>query len=206
MSIRYVSVQEATTRSGRLGMLAAQLQAGIMRAGLVLSLAAGLGVGGARAADALVNELEQRLARSGVEAVNGYLISHWATAMAPLNQKTAACELHAVSLAVKLSRSSHARAVRAHGEALRAAAGGCPRFVLAMVQPAEVPRYCASVASWGAAQTARELRRRIGEIDADELLRASRRGQACRAAYVYELENTRVVVKRAAPGARAAGQ
>jgi hypothetical protein len=114
--------------------------------------------------------------------------------------------MHAVSLAVKLSRSSNARAVRAHGEALRAAAGGCARFVLAMVAPGEVASYCASVASWGPAQTARELRRRIGDIDADELLRASRRGQACRAAYVYELENTRVVVKRAAPDARPAGK
>ena len=170
---------------------------------LVLWLAAGVWVGDAGAADTLVTALEQRLAKSGVDAVNVHLNSHWASAMVPLNQKTASCELHAVSLSVRLSRGSNARAVRAHGEALRAAAGGCPRFVLAMVQPAEVPRYCASVASWGAAQTARELRRRIGDIEADELLRASRRGQACRAAYVYELENTRVVVKRAAPAAAA---
>ena len=173
---------------------------------LALSVAAGLWVGAAGAADPLVSELEQRLARSGIEPVNVYLNSHWTAAMVPLNQKTAACELHAVSLSVKLSRSGNARAVRAHGEALRAAVGSCPKFVLAMVQPAEVPRYCASVASWGAAQTARELRRRIGDIDADELLRGSRRGQACRAAYQYELENTRVVVKRAAPDARAAGK
>jgi hypothetical protein len=65
-----------------------------------------------------------------------------------------------------------------------------------MATPAEVPRFCGSVSSWGAAQTARELRRRIAAIDGDELLRASRRGQTCRAAYVYELENTRVVVRR----------
>ena len=173
---------------------------------LVLSLAIGLGVGSAGAADALLTDLEQRLSRSGVEPVNTYLNSHWAAAMQPLNQKTASCELHAVSLAVKLSRSSNARAVQAHGEALRAAAGGCARFVLAMVSPGEVVRYCASVSSWGPAQTARELRRRIGDIDADALLRSSQRGQACRAAYVYELENTRVVVKRAAPGARPAGK
>jgi hypothetical protein len=172
----------------------------------VLLLSAGLWAAGAGAADTLVAELEQRLAKSGVEPVNGYLNAHWAAAMVPLNQKTASCELHAVSLAVKLSRSSNARAVRAHGEALRAAVGGCPKFVLAMVQPTEVPRYCASVAAWGPAQTARELRRRIGDIDADELLRASQRGKSCRAAYVYELENTRVVVKRAAPDARPAGK
>ncbi len=179
---------------------------GVAPARWALSLALGLWVGHAAASDSLLTELEQRLERSGVEPVNVYLNAHWASAMVPLNQKTASCELHAVSLAVKLSRSSNAKAVRAHGEALRAAAGGCARFVLAMVSPDEVARYCASVASWGAAQTARELRRRIGDIDADELLRASQRGRACRAAYVYELENTRVVVKRAAPGARAGGK
>jgi hypothetical protein len=171
-----------------------------------LSLALALWVGHASAADPLVTELEQRLAKSGIEPVNAHLNAHWPTAMVPLNQKTAACELHAVSLSVKLSRSSNARAVRAHGEALRAAVGGCPRFVLAMVSPAEVPRYCASVASWGAAQTARELRHRIADIDGDDLLRASQRGQACRAAYLYELEHTRVVVRRAAPGARPSGK
>ena len=174
--------------------------------GFVLALATALGLGDANAADSLVNELEQRMSRSSVDAVNVYLSSHWSKAMAPLNQQTASCELHAVSLSVRLSRGSNPRAVRAHGEALRAAVGGCPRFVLAMVTLAEVPRYCASVASWGPAQTARELRRRMGDIDADELLRGSRRGQACRAAYLYELENTRVVVRRAAPNARAAGQ
>ncbi|HEY6514425.1 MAG TPA: hypothetical protein VI032_20785 [Burkholderiaceae bacterium] len=171
-----------------------------------LLLAAGLWVGACAAADSLLADLDQRLSRSGIEAVNSYLGAHWASAMVPLNRKTAACELHAVGLSVKLSRGRDARAVQAHGEALRAAAGGCPRFVLAMVTPAEVPRYCASVASWGAAQTARELRRRIADIEADEQLRGSRRGQACRAAYVYELENTRVVVKRTAPSARAAGK
>jgi hypothetical protein len=173
---------------------------------LVLSLAIGLGIGSAGATDSLLADLEQRLSRSGVESVNAYLNSHWAAAMQPLNEKTASCELHAVSLAVTLSRGSNARAVRAHGEALRAAAGGCARFVLAMVSPDEVVRYCASVSSWGPAQTARELRRRIGDIDADALLRSSQRGQACRAAYVYELENTRVVVRRAAPAARPAGK
>jgi len=50
------------------------------------------------------------------------------------------------------------------------------------------------------------LRRRIADIDSDELLRSSRRGQACRAAYVYELENTRVVVRRAASGVKPAGR
>jgi hypothetical protein len=162
--------------------------------------------GAAFASDSLVPELEQRLSRNGVESVNAYLNAHWASAMSPLNDKTASCELQAVSLTVRLSRSSNARAVRAHGESLRAAAGGCTGFVLAVITPAEIPRYCASVAAWGPSQTARELRRRIGAIDADEALAANRRGQACRAAYVYELHHTRVMVKGAAASARASGK
>jgi hypothetical protein len=165
---------------------------------VVLCVAAAVGPHAALASDdTLVSDLEQRLARHGVESVNTYLNAHWAVAMAPLNQKTASCELQAVSLAVRLGRSNNARAVQAHAEALRAATGRCTPFILALVSPKEIPRYCASVATWGPAQTARELRRRIGDIDAHEELRASRRGQACKAAYVYELENTRVVVKRA---------
>jgi len=160
----------------------------------------------ARAADPLLQDLEQRLARGGADAVNAHLVARWQQAMVPLNRKAAACELHAVSLSVRLTRSNNARAVGAHGEALRAAAGLCPRFVLALASPAEVPGFCASMVSWGAAQTARELRRRIAGIDADEVLRAGARGRACRAAYVHELEHTRVVVKRAAPDARAAGK
>jgi len=168
------------------------------RAAWLLGLAglAALGPGGAAAADTLLDSLEQRMAHDRADAVNAYLVAHWSATMTPLNQRTASCELHAVSLSVRLARSTQARAVHAHDEALRAAAGGCARFVLAMATPAEVPRFCGSVSSWGAAQTARELRRRIAAIDGDELLRASRRGQTCRAAYVYELENTRVVVRR----------
>jgi hypothetical protein len=147
------------------------------------------------ASDPLLADLEQRLTRGGVEAVNAHLNAHWAAAMSPLNRKAASCELQAVSLAVRLSRGANARAVQAHGESLRAATGSCTTFVLALVTPREIPRVCASVASWGPAQTARELRRRINDIDTDETLRSNPRGRACRATYVYELENTRVVVK-----------
>jgi len=158
------------------------------------------------AAEPLLADLEQRLSHASANAVNAHLVAHLSTAMEPLNRMTTACELHAVSLSVRLTRSSNARAVAAHGEALRAAIGSCARFVLAMAAPAEVPGFCASVASWGVVQTARELRRRIAAIDADPLLRESQRGQACRAAYAYELEHTRVVVKRAAPDSRVGGK
>jgi hypothetical protein len=146
--------------------------------------------------DSLVPDLEQRLARGGVEQVNAHLDSHWSSAMTPLNQKTARCELHAVSLAIRLSRSTDARAAQAHNDAIREAVGVCTGFVLALALPQEIPKYCSSVASWSVGHTARELRRRIAAIDSDETLRSSQNGASCRAAYFHELHHTRVVLKR----------
>ncbi len=155
----------------------------------------------ALAADALVAALEQRLASAGVEAANDHLINAQpdAALLSRFHRMTATCELHAVSLAIRLSRGTREKAVQAHEEALRTASGRCARFVLALVSPAEVPRVCASQAAWGAAQTARELRRRIADIDTDKLLRTTAQGRACRAAYVYELKNTRVMLRVASP-------
>ena len=153
-----------------------------------------------------MSELEQRLARAGVESVNDHLISAQpdAALLLRFNRMTASCELHAVSLAVRLARGSRAKAVQTHEDALRAATGRCARFVLALVSAAEVPKVCASQNAWGAAQTARELRRRIADIDADKLLRGTAHGQACRAAYRYELKNTRVTLRVASPRPAAA--
>ena len=153
----------------------------------------------ALAADPLVAELEQRLASAGVESVNEYLSAHPDSEMARFNRQTASCELQAVSLALRLARGANVLAVQAHEESLRAASGRCARFILALASAAEVPRVCASQPAWGAAQTARELRRRIADIDADKLLRATAQGQACRAAYLYELKNTRVTLRVASP-------
>ena len=149
------------------------------------------------APDSLVPELEQRLAVNGVDKVNVYLASHWDSAMIPLNHKTAKCDVRAVSLAVRLSRGRDGRATRAHSDSIREAVGTCTGFVLALATQEEVPKYCSSVASWTVMQTVRELRRRIAAIESDELLRSSVRGKSCRAAYLYELDNTRVVLKSA---------
>jgi hypothetical protein len=156
--------------------------------------------GSVLASDTLVAELELRLANAGVEAVNEHLSAHaHAATLSRLNRQTAACDLQAVSLAVRLARGVNVRAVQAHEESLRAASGRCTRFVLALVSAAEIPRVCASQPFWGAAQTARELRRRMADIDADRLLRSTEQGQACRAAYLYELKNTRVTLRVASP-------
>src|SRR6185295_18433536 len=112
--------------------------------------------------------------------------------MVPFNRKTANCDLQAVSLAVRLSRSTDAKAAHAHSEALREAAGSCTAFVLALASQHEVPKFCSSVTNWRASQMARELRRRIAAIESDEALRSSPQGHACHAAYVFELHNTRV--------------
>ena len=163
---------------------------------LVLCAAAAIAPQSTLAADAFVAELEQRLANTGVESVNDHLSAQAnAALLSRLNRQTASCELQAVSLAIRLARGASARAVQAHEEALRVASGRCARFVLALVSAAEVPRVCASQPSWGAAQTARELRRRIADIEADKLLRGTAQGQACRAAYLYELKNTRVTLR-----------
>lgn len=171
---------------------------------LALALALLCSSPAALASDALVADLERRLARSGVEAVNAHLMANWSSAMLPLHRQTAACQRPAVSLTVRLSRGHHARAAGAHGDALRMAAGRCAGYVLALLTPVEVPRLCTSVSGWGPATAARELRRRIADIDADAQLRASSRGQACRAAYHHELHNTRVAVRRAPAPARPA--
>lgn len=178
----------------------------VMRAVLATLLAAIVLPALAATPGSLVPELEQRLAGAGVEAVNAHLSEHWSSAMLPLNQKTAACELEAVSLAVRLSRSAGAKAAQAHNEALRTAVGKCTAFVLAVASLHEVPRYCASVESWTVGQTARELRRRIAAIESDDLLRVSPRGKSCRAAYLYELQNTRVVLRSRPPGAALPGE
>ena len=120
--------------------------------------------------DRLVSELERRLAAGGVVAVNASLESNSAANLRQLNAQTAACELQAVSLSIRLARGGSAKVVAAHKDALRLAVGDCTRFVLALLAPIEVPKFCASVETWTVMQTARELRRRISAIEADELL------------------------------------
>lgn len=156
------------------------------------------------AAEALTPALEERLAAGGVESVNAYLVANGPSALAPFGQRTAACELAAVSLAVRLTRSGNVQAALAHTEALRHAVGRCTAFVLALATPQEVTRFCASASSWTVGQTVRELNRRMAAIQADELLRTTGNGRACRAAYLHELQTTRVVLRSAPAGARSA--
>jgi len=174
---------------------AVRLYGAKLRAALAALLGASTFPVAAIAPDPLVANLEQRLAAGGVEKVNAYLVDHWSSAMVPLNRKTSTCDLPAVRLAVRLNRSVDARAVQAHRESLRDAVGDCTVFVLALASRDEVLKYCSSAPSWTVMQTVRELRRRIAAIESDELLRESVNGKACRAAYMYELNNSRVGLK-----------
>ena len=103
------------------------------------------------------------------------------------------CNLAAVSESIAAHRQTAADGPAL--DALRVAAGKCTRFVLALLRPSEVTQVCSSVENWSAGRTARELRRRIAEIEADSVLRSTVIGRACREAYVHELKTTRVVVR-----------
>jgi hypothetical protein len=153
----------------------------------------------ASASDMLVSDVEQRLSKEGVEAVNAYLGANGSSNLSLLQHSTARCELAAVSLSVRLARGSRSKVVDALGESLRVATGECAGFVLALLAPKEVPKICASASSWTLMQTVRELRRRMRFIQADKVLSTSLRGKTCHAAYLYELQNTRVGL-RAGPG------
>ena len=156
----------------------------------------------ATASETLVSDLEKRLRTNGVESVNAHLTAR-PSDMAELNQSSADCDPLAIDLAVKLSRSKNAKATDLHNESLRIAVGACTEFVLSRLTLKEVPKICASVSSWTVSQTARELRRRIRQIESDESLRPTPRGKACSAAYLFELQNTRVGIRAGRPDAQA---
>ncbi|HEX3140757.1 MAG TPA: hypothetical protein VHQ87_11925 [Rhizobacter sp.] len=153
----------------------------------------------ALAAEAPVAELERQLSVEGVEKVNAYLGASGSAARVSLHHATTRCELQAVSLTVRLARDGRSKVVDAHGESLRIAVGQCTGFVLALLDVSEVPKVCASLPSWTVMQTVRELRGRMRRIDADAVLRSSPRGKACHAAYLYELQNTRVGLRTGPP-------
>jgi hypothetical protein len=157
----------------------------------------------AMASEALVSDLDRRLHTLGVDGVNAYLIAR-PSAMAELNQGAADCDPRAIDVAVKLSRSADTKAAALHTEALRIAVGTCTELVLSQLSQNEVPKVCAAASSWTLSQTARELRRRIRQIEADERTRPTQWGTACSAAYLYELQNTRVGIRagKANPQAR----
>ena len=167
-----------------------------MRASTALALAlfAMPTVSGAASAS-VIDQIELRLAEVGLDQVNVELGSEWSSATTELHRRTKGCELKAVSLTMRLSRGSNAKLTTAHLDALRLANGRCTRFVLAVAAPHEIALYCSSLATWRPAQTARELRRRIAAIEADGVLLSSQAGRSCRAAYLYELNNTRVVLR-----------
>lgn len=151
------------------------------------------------ASEAFIASLEKRVRTDGVEAVNAYLAAR-PRDLGALHQGAADCMPQAVDLTARLGRGTQASANKLHVEALRIAAGGCADYVLSRLAAGEVPRVCAPVSTWTVTQTARELRRRIQEIEGDPRLSASENGKACSAAYLFALQNTRVGVRAYPPG------
>ncbi|WOB08591.1 hypothetical protein [Piscinibacter gummiphilus] len=174
-----------------------------MRAAIVvLAMVAAWLSPAARAFEPVTADLEQRLKRTGVEAVNDHLSAN-AFDLALLHRDTEGCAARAVGLTVELSRGARSGTTEAHTEALRTALGRCTGLVLSLVSVAEVPKVCASVPSWTVMQTVRELRRRMRIIEADEALRNSAKGKACSAACLHELKTTRAGLQASPRGQRA---
>lgn len=136
-------------------------------------------------------ELEKRLAKDGIDKTNLYIASH-APTLSALHHQTRLCDIQAVSVAIRLSRGRKSKVVDAHTDALRGAVGDCTGFVLSLLAAPEVAKVCASSSSWTIMQSARELRRRIANLEADELLMSTSNGRACRDAYRHEFHHTRV--------------
>jgi hypothetical protein len=112
-------------------------------------------------------------------------------------ERASTCDLAALSETIELHRRAEPSAARAQLEAIRIAIGQCTGFVLAVAYAEEVRKFCSAPETYSAARTARELRRRIAALDANEVLRSSNAGQVCQAAYKHELKTTRVVLRPA---------
>lgn len=112
-------------------------------------------------------------------------------------ERASTCDLAALSETIELQRRAEPSAARAQLEAIRLAVGQCTGFVLALAYAEEIRKFCAAPETYSAARTARELRRRIAALEADEVLRSSNAGQGCQAAYKHELKTTRVVLRPA---------
>ena len=112
-------------------------------------------------------------------------------------ERASNCDLGALSETIELHRRAEPDAARAQLEAIRLAVGKCTSFVLALAYAEEIRKFCAAPETYSAARTARELRRRIAALDTDEVLKSSKAGQSCQAAYRYELKTTRVVLRPA---------
>jgi hypothetical protein len=120
-----------------------------------------------------------------------------ADSMPGRTERASTCDLAALSETIELHRRAEPSAARAQLEAIRIAIGQCTGFVLAVAYVEEVRKFCSAPETYSAARTARELRRRIAALDANEVLRSSNAGQVCQAAYKHELKTTRVVLRPA---------
>jgi hypothetical protein len=139
------------------------------------------------AADALVEDLAARLARTDPATVNAHLSANWETKMARLGRLVRSCDLPAVRLSVRLLDTTNLEAYQGHVFALELAMGKCLPSVLPVIPKNQVSAVCAIDAYaevHPAADIRAEIDRRIREIRNASRLAASINGQTCLNAYL----------------------
>jgi len=152
---------------------------------MFVAASVGLAAALAGAAD-LVADLQGRLSREGVDAVNAYLSTQWESKMLPLGRMTERCEPRALRLTIALLDTRNAEALEAHGASLELAMGHCPERLLPQVPLSFVSRVCSvdSFEDQGTGQKGpQELERRIAHLESARTLASTERGVVCLATY-----------------------
>jgi hypothetical protein len=94
------------------------------------------------AADSLVVNLQERVTKSNVAAVNGYFAANWETKMAPLGRLVRQCDVGALRLSVRLLDTTNLEALQGHVYSLELAMGRCPEKLLPLVPESHVKSLC----------------------------------------------------------------
>lgn len=89
-----------------------------------------------------IAEIERRLDRSNVAAVNAYLADNWDTKMAALLTEVEACNAKAIKLSIRLLDTTNLEALAAHRFSLEIAMDGCPQKVLSIVPLTHINELC----------------------------------------------------------------
>jgi hypothetical protein len=158
-----------------------------MKTARALLVAVMVGLPGMRAAAApLVVELQERLTKSDVAAVNAYLSANWETKMAPLGRLVRQCDADALRLSVRLLETTNLEALQGHVYSLELAMGRCPEKLLPIVPASHVKSLCAVDAyaeMHPSSKLTAEIDRRVSGIRKLSRLAATANGSACLDAY-----------------------
>lgn len=138
-----------------------------------------------------LGEIEKRLNRSKVQAVNAYLSDHWETTMAALLMEVEACNPRAIRLSVQLLDTTNLEALAAHRYSLEIAMGECPGKVLHALPISHISEICAVDAyleRFPEVEARQMIDQRISILQKIPTLASVPKIQACIAAYQRERE------------------